>query len=181
MKRLVVLLLVLPFAAAAQTFPSRAVKLVTPYSTGTWGSRCAVMSGGAVATACKEIGERVKHIAAYLLGAPIAELALRDGEVGIERSDKRMTLAEVAHTWYRQPQLLPPDVHAGGLETTAGYKAQVDTGTFSYACHAVALAVDTELGNVELLDYVIAEDGGTIFFGASLRATYGLLDAVFAR
>src|SRR3954453_22392223 len=34
MKRLVVLLLVLPFAAAAQTFPSRAVKLVTPYSTG---------------------------------------------------------------------------------------------------------------------------------------------------
>ena len=135
---------------------------LTPYSTGTWGSRCAVMSGGAVATACKEIGERVKHIAAYLLGAPIAELALRDGEVGIERSDKRMTLAEVAHTWYRQPQLLPPDVHAGGLETTAGYKAQVDTGTFSYACHAVALAVDTELGNVELLDYVIAEDGGTL-------------------
>jgi carbon-monoxide dehydrogenase large subunit len=135
---------------------------LTPYSTGTWGSRCAVMSGGAVATACKEIGERVKHIAAYLLGAPIAELALRDGEVGIERSDKRMTLAEVAHTWYRQPQLLPPDVHSGGLETTAGYKAQVDTGTFSYACHAVALAVDTELGNVELLDYVIAEDGGTL-------------------
>jgi hypothetical protein len=27
----------------------------------------------------------------------------------------------------------------------------------------------------------IAEDGGTIFFGANLQATYGLLDAVFAR
>ena len=135
---------------------------LTPYSTGTWGSRCAVMSGGAVATACKEIGERVKHIAAHLLGASPADLTLRDGEVGIERSDKRMTLSEVAHTWYRQPQLLPKDVHTGGLETTAGYKAQVDTGTFSYACHAVAVAVDTELGHVEILDYVIAEDGGTL-------------------
>ena len=135
---------------------------LTPYSTGTWGSRCAVMSGGAVATACKEIGERIKRIAAHLLGASPDDLTLRDGEVGIERSDKRMTLAQVAHTWYRQPHLLPQDVHPSGLETTTGYKALVDTGTFSYACHAVALAVDTELGQVEILDYVIAEDGGTL-------------------
>jgi carbon-monoxide dehydrogenase large subunit len=135
---------------------------LTPYSTGTWGSRCMVMSGGAVAAACKDIGERVKHIAAHLLGAPASELQLRDGEVGLERSDKRMTLAEVAHTWYRQPQLLPPDVHTSGLETVVGYKAQVDTGTFSYACHAVALAVDTDIGEVEILDYVIVEDGGTL-------------------
>ena len=28
---------------------------LTPYSTGTWGSRCMVMSGGAVATACEQI------------------------------------------------------------------------------------------------------------------------------
>jgi carbon-monoxide dehydrogenase large subunit len=135
---------------------------LTPYSTGTWGSRCMVMSGGAVATACKEIGRRVKHIAGHLLGAAPDELKLRDGEVFLESSDKRMTLAEVAHTWYRQPQRLPPDVETTGLETVGGYKAKVDTGTFSYACHAVALAVDTETGHVEILDYVIVEDGGTL-------------------
>jgi len=135
---------------------------LTPYSTGTWGSRCMVMSGGAVATACSEIARRVKHIAGHLLGARPEDLQLRDGEVGLERSDKRMTLAEVAHTWYRQPQLLPPDVDTSGLEAIGGYKAKVDTGTFSYACHAVALAVDTELGRVEILDYVVVEDGGTL-------------------
>ncbi len=27
----------------------------TPFSTGTWGSRCAVMAGGAVASACREV------------------------------------------------------------------------------------------------------------------------------
>ncbi|HUP94288.1 MAG TPA: xanthine dehydrogenase family protein molybdopterin-binding subunit [Burkholderiales bacterium] len=134
----------------------------TPYSTGTWGSRCMVMSGGAVATACNEIGRRVKHIAGHLLGASPEDMQLKNGEVGIERSDKRMTLAEVAHTWYRQPQLLPPDVHTEGLETIGSYKARVDTGTFSYACHAVALAVDTEIGQVEILDYVVAEDGGKL-------------------
>jgi carbon-monoxide dehydrogenase large subunit len=135
---------------------------LTPYSTGTWGSRCAVMSGGAVACACKDIAARVKHIAGHLLGASPEELRLRDGEVFLEHSDKRMTLRDVAHTWYRQPQLLPPDVQTSGLETVVGYKAKVDTGTFSYACHAVALAVDTELGHVEILDYVIAEDGGKL-------------------
>ena len=135
---------------------------LTPYSTGTWGSRCMVMSGGAVAAACKDIGERVKHIAGHLLGASPQDLKLRDGEVGLERSDKRMTLAEVAYTWYRQPQLLPPDVQTSGLETVVGYKAKVDTGTFSYACHAVAVAVDTGIGHVEILDYVVVEDGGKL-------------------
>jgi carbon-monoxide dehydrogenase large subunit len=68
----------------------------------------------------------------------------------------------VAHVWYRKPQLLPADVDPAGLEATAGYKAKVDTGTFSYACHAASVAVDPETGHVEILDYVIVEDGGTL-------------------
>jgi CO/xanthine dehydrogenase Mo-binding subunit len=38
----------------------------SPYSTGTWGSRSMVMSGGAVAAACKEMAKRVKQIAAKI-------------------------------------------------------------------------------------------------------------------
>ena len=135
---------------------------LTPYSTGTWGSRCMVMSGGAVAAASKEIGRRVKQIAGKLLEVAVADLVLEDGKVKVAGTDKSMTLAEVAHVWYRAPQLLPADVDPGGLEATAGYKAKVDTGTFSYACHAVAVAVDTGTGQTEILDYVIAEDGGTL-------------------
>ena len=135
---------------------------LTPYSTGTWGSRCMVMSGGAVASACEEIAARVRHIASRLLEVGEADLVLEDGAVRIAGTDRGMSLAEVAHVWYRQPQRLPPDVDPGGLEATAGYRSVRDTGTFSYACHAVALAVDTETGEVELLDYVIVEDGGTL-------------------
>ena len=49
-----------------------------------------------------------------------------------------------------------------GLEVTAGYKAKRDTGTFSYAAHAAVVAVDPQTGEVEILDYVIVEDGGVL-------------------
>lgn len=135
---------------------------LTPYSTGTWGSRCAVMSGGAVASACEALLARVLPIAAALLGVPAAALRLSGGEVLDTASGRRLSLAEVAHGWYRQPQRMPKDIDPAGLEVSVGYKAARDTGTFSYAAHACVLAVDTELGTVELLDYVICEDGGTL-------------------
>jgi aerobic carbon-monoxide dehydrogenase large subunit len=133
---------------------------MTPYSTGTWGSRSMVMAGGAVATACKELGERAKRIGAKLLQLDPASVTLRDGK--IIGANGSVTLQEIAHTWYRRPQDLPSDVDPGGLELTAGYKPQRDTGTFSYAAHAALVAVDPGLGDVEILDYVIVEDGGVL-------------------
>ncbi|RJF70975.1 xanthine dehydrogenase family protein molybdopterin-binding subunit [Rhodopseudomonas palustris] len=133
---------------------------MTPYSTGTWGSRCAVMAGGAVATACGDLGDRIKRIGAKLLQQDVAEVEFVDGEV--RGSTGSVTLREIAHTWYRRPQDLPPDVDPGGLDVTSGFKPQRDSGTFSYAAHAAVVAIDPDLGNVEILDYVIVEDGGVL-------------------
>jgi carbon-monoxide dehydrogenase large subunit len=133
---------------------------MTPYSTGTWGSRSAVMAGGAVGTACEIIAERAKRIGAKLLQLDPASVILRDGRVCGPNSD--IGLSEIAHTWYRRPQDLPPDVDPAGLEAIGGYKPQRDSGTFSYAVHAVTVAVDPDLGDVEILDYMIVEDGGVL-------------------
>ena len=54
---------------------------MTPYSTGTWGSRSMVMAGGAVATACRELGERALRIGAILLQHDPASVVLQNGEV----------------------------------------------------------------------------------------------------
>ncbi len=133
---------------------------LTPYSTGTWGSRCMVMSGGAVATACEEIARRAARIGAKLLQADAASVRVADGRViGPGGS---VTLKEIAEVWYLKPQHLPGDVDPGGLEATAGYKPRRDTGTFSYAAHAAVVAVDTETGGVEILNYVVVEDGGVL-------------------
>ncbi len=133
---------------------------MTPYSTGSWGSRVMVMAGGAVATACTELAERARRIGAHLLQADLADVRVADGRVIGPAGD--VPLSQIAHIWYRRPQDLPPGVDAGGLEVTAGYKPVRDSGTFSYAAHAVVLAVDPALGAVEILDYVIVEDGGTL-------------------
>ncbi len=135
---------------------------MTPYSTGTWGSRCMVMSGGAVAQACKLMHQRLVKIASFLLGTPAQGLITKNQCIQSLDGQQSLSIAELCHVWYRQPQRLPPDVDPAGLEVTAGYKPLVDTGTFSYACHAVALRVDTDTGAVSILDYVIAEDAGVM-------------------
>ena len=132
----------------------------TPYSTGTWGSRCMVMAGGAVGTACRDLAVRIAGIGAHLLQAPADQVRVENGLViGPAGS---VPIAEVARTWYLRPQDLPADVAPGGLEVTSGYKTLRDSGTFSYAAHAAVVSVDTELGTVTILDYVICEDGGTL-------------------
>lgn len=132
----------------------------TPYSTGSWGSRGAVMSGGAVATACEELASLIKGIGAHLLQKPVSEVHLKDGAV--HSGDASITIETIAHTWYRRPQDLPADIDPRGLEVMIGHKPLRDTGTFSYAAHAALVAVDPETGHVELLDYVIVEDGGKL-------------------
>jgi len=133
---------------------------LTPYSTGTWGSRAMVMAGGAVATACRVIAKRAASIAGQLLQTDPAQVSIRGGQAVGPRG--AVSLAEIARAWYLRPQDLPGDVDPGGLEATIGYKPTRDSGTFSYATHAALVAVDPEIGDVEILGYVIVEDGGKL-------------------
>ncbi len=133
---------------------------VTPYSTGTWGSRCMVMAGGAVAAACHELVPRLRRIGAHLMQAPEDQAVVEGGFV--RAGGAELPLSEIARTWYRAPQNLPADVSGAGLEVVAGYRAKRDTGTFSYAAHAVVVEVDLQTGDVRLVDYAICEDGGVL-------------------
>jgi len=133
---------------------------LTPYSTGTWGSRAMVMAGGAVATACEVLGERIATLGAHLLQAGREEVTLRDGAV--HGPSGHVSLEDVARLWYLQPEHLPEGADPRGLEVMEGYKTVVDSGTFSYAAHACVVAVDPETGETELLDYAVVEDGGVL-------------------
>lgn len=132
----------------------------TPYSSGTYASRSLVMSGGAVSQACQKLVPQLLKIGAHLLGAAVTEVVLEGGSVcGAER---RVPLSDITKAWYLSPQLLPPDVDPAGLEATVGYKPRVDTGAFSYATHVALVAVDPQMGGVEILDYVVVEDCGVL-------------------
>jgi len=132
----------------------------TPYSTSTWGSRAIVMGGGAVAAASRKIATRLLAIGAWLLQADPAQVRVEGGRVVGENNS--IAFRDIARCWYLQPQNLPAEVDRGGLEVTEGYRAKSDFGTFSYATHAVTVAVDPQTGLTEILDYVVVEDGGTM-------------------
>jgi carbon-monoxide dehydrogenase large subunit len=134
--------------------------LNTPYSTSIWGSRGIVMGGGAVAAASKIIATRAAAIGAWLLQDDPANVSVANGLV--HGKGGSVSLREVARCWYLQPQNLPSGVDRGGLEVVEGYRAGSDLGTFSYATHAAVVAVDPGTGLIEILDYIVVEDGGTM-------------------
>jgi len=132
----------------------------TPFSTGTYASRSMVMAGGAIGSACEALLPRIIKIGAALLGCTEAEVRFERGRVIGPAAT--IGLREVAQAWYVRPERLPKDVDRGGLEVSTAYRPQVDTGVFSYASHAALVAVDPQLGSVEILDYVVCEDCGTM-------------------
>jgi carbon-monoxide dehydrogenase large subunit len=134
----------------------------TPYSTGTYASRSIVMAGGATLKACEELIPRIVKIGAHLLGCAESEARFDKALGVVGPKGQSVALKEICTVWYLRPDRAPLDVDRRGLEVSVSYKPDRDTGAFSYASHAVAVAVDPGTGQVEILDYVIAEDCGTL-------------------
>ena len=65
---------------------------------------------------------RVKRIGATLLQSRPEDVRLGDGMVVAAHG--RISVAEIARTWYRRPQDLPADVDPGGLEVTRGLQGE---------------------------------------------------------
>jgi carbon-monoxide dehydrogenase large subunit len=133
---------------------------LTPYSTGTYASRSIVMAGGAVARSCRVLAERIKTIGAHLLQCRPDEVVIQDAHVKGPAGE--VPFSEIGRVWYMNPEELPAAVDVNGVEAVVGYRPDPDHGTFSYSTHAAVVAVDPETGAVEVLDYVVIEDCGTM-------------------
>jgi carbon-monoxide dehydrogenase large subunit len=122
---------------------------------GTLASRSAVVSGNTSAVAAERLAEKLREFAATRLGAPVAELRLLDGEV--RSANDSVSFAEIAKAH-------PTGVDRSGrsvLSADALYEGSGD-GTFSNACHAAVVDIDTETGQVYVRRYVVVEDCGTV-------------------
>lgn len=132
---------------------------VSPYGMGTFASRSMTMAGGAVSAACSELAVKIKRIGAYLLQAPVDLVTLADGKVSF--GQRSVAFCEIAEAAFLHPERLP-EGEEPGLEASAVYQPARSTGAFSYASHACTVAVDPGTGVVELLDYVVCHDCGTM-------------------
>ena len=132
---------------------------VGPYGNGTFASRSMVMSGGASANACRTLAGRIKTIGAHLLQCSPDDVELRDRAVF--GGGASVPVAEIARTAHIRQDLLP-DGTDPTLEETAVYEPEITSGVFSYSTHAAVVSVDPETGDIELENYAIAEDCGTV-------------------
>ena len=129
-----------------------------PVGTGTYTSRSMVTTGGAIAEACRHLMQPVAKIGAHLMQCKAEDVEIRNGRVHGPQGS--VEFGEIGRAWYHHPEDLPADMDAGGLTATAGHKAH-DPGVFSYSTHAAVVAVDPEIGEVEVIDYAIVADCGT--------------------
>jgi len=131
----------------------------TAFGFGTFASRSMVMSGGAVARASRMLRDKLCRIGAHLLQCDPAQVRCADGAVlGPQGS---VAIAEIARVAHLRMDGLPPGVDPL-LDATATYEPAIGTGVFSYATHGAVVAVDPETGFIELLDFAVAEDCGTM-------------------
>ena len=131
----------------------------TAFGFGTFASRSMVMSGGAVARASRILRDKLCRIGAHLLQCDPAQVRCADGVVlGPQGS---VAIAEIARVAHLRMDGLPPGVDPL-LDATATYEPAIGTGVFSYATHGAVVAVDPETGFIELLDFAVAEDCGTM-------------------
>jgi carbon-monoxide dehydrogenase large subunit len=145
----------------------------TPYGLGGWGSRSTVIGGGAILKAAGAVRDKVLLIGAHLLEAAPEDVVLEGGRVAVVGTDRGVSLAEVSTVAQVRTVDLPPGVEPG-LEVTATYNPpglehrpdergrMNGAATYTNATHAAVVKVDVETGVVEILDYVVAHDCGTL-------------------
>jgi carbon-monoxide dehydrogenase large subunit len=134
---------------------------LVPYGTGTFGSRSAVMSGGALAIAARAVREQATQIAASLLEVAAADVTLDHSGFTVSGTNSTVSWTEVARAAYIGTSRLPADMQRG-LHATASHDLAGHQSPCSYGVHIAIVEVDPDTGVCEVVKYVIVEDCGAV-------------------
>lgn len=135
--------------------------MVSPYGMGTFGSRSAVIGGGAVVRASRTIRDRLQQIASILMECAAEDLEQADGAFHVKGvPDRSITIAECSRIAHYRGELISE--LGPGLDVTEYFDNPPGTGTFANALHAAVVEVDRQTGEVEILRYVVVDDCGTV-------------------
>jgi carbon-monoxide dehydrogenase large subunit len=128
------------------------------FGEGTGGSRTATIGGSAMLMATEKITAKAKIIAAHLLKVPVEDIKFDDGIFSSSKTNQTMTIKEVAVA-AALPARLPNGMEPG-LVATAVYINPIDN--FPNGCHVCELEIDQETGKIDILDYSVIDDVGTV-------------------
>jgi len=128
------------------------------FAEGTGGSRSAAFSGSAFTLAADKIEAKAKAIAAHMLNLDIADIRFADGVFSSAKTNQTLTIKEVARASL-DPKNLPQGIEAGLIEKA------IYTGTvasYPNGVHVCELEIDEDTGTVEIVNYNVVDDVGTV-------------------
>jgi carbon-monoxide dehydrogenase large subunit len=131
----------------------------TPFGFGSFGSRSIVFGGGAVVRASRMLREKIQRVGAHLMQTDVASTRVEDGAV--HGPSGSVNFEEIAYAANVRQEHLPAGMDPL-LDVTATYEPTETGGVFAYGTHAVVVAVEPDTGVIEILDYAVSEDCGTM-------------------
>lgn len=125
----------------------------TPFDVGAYASSTTYLSGNAVKHAAEQVRQQILRVASEMLSTKPSMLMLRKGAVMHQKTTTRkVSLADVAHySLYQKNQF--------HISATASQHTHISPPPF--AAHFAEVEVDTETGEIRVLEYVAAVDCGT--------------------
>ncbi|MDD5629028.1 MAG: molybdopterin-dependent oxidoreductase, partial [Elusimicrobia bacterium] len=124
---------------------------LTPFDVGAYASSTTFISGNAVKKAALHAREQILKVAGKILDEKPADVDLKGGKA-VGRSGRSCALSEVANTalyYHEQHQIMGVASH------------YATSSPPPFAAHFAEVEVDTETGQVRVLDYVSTVDCGT--------------------
>ncbi|MGZ8465533.1 MAG: xanthine dehydrogenase family protein molybdopterin-binding subunit [Candidatus Binatia bacterium] len=131
---------------------------VSQQGTGTFGSRSAVVGGGALATAAERVIAKGKRIAAHLVEASPEDIVQADGGFAVKGvPDKKVSWRQIAAAAYsgRVPQGMEI-----GLQETAFFDPKREA--WGFGTHVSLVSVDRDTGKFNLEKLVMVDDCGVV-------------------
>ena len=135
------------------------------YGNGTSGSRSAVLGGSSLHIALGKVIDKTKRIAAHMLEAAEGDVEFENGRFTITGTDKSLDFNDVARAAY-QPGKLPAEIEPG-LYETGTFRAT--KRTFPNGAHTCEVELDPETGKVDITNYCVADDVGTVINPLTLK------------
>ncbi len=140
---------------------------VAPYTLGSFASRITMIGGNAVHRAAVELRKKLAAVVAAELEADPDDLEFEGGRIFIKAApDRGMTIGEAAHLEHKR-------TNGGPVMAVGHYEAENDVikpplldgnvaPGYEFVAQVAEVEVDTETGQVDLLDFASVDDVGRI-------------------
>ena len=128
------------------------------FGMGTYGSRSGAVGMSAIEKALDKVEAKAKKIAAHMLEASEGDIEIKDGEVMVKGTDKKLLWHEIclgAYTAHNLPEGMEPGLKEGAFYDPTNF-------TFPAGCYICEVEVDPGTGTTTIEKFVAADDFGKI-------------------